>query len=188
MWSWLPTELLSYKPLTLSSVLCVPGCGHGLIITDDDDADHHNSNVSIFSHCFLVWEFIILTVLLPSSAAPFAPRYSPPVVLSSPIEPWLTVMLKQVCKVKGPLKNITQHTKHLTEILSRPSAIWTLCSLILLKVLKVLDMGLQYQTIHIKVYIMSVNMVYTNAVAFKLTPKTINTLVKFQWDVYSMYA
>lgn len=49
-------------------------------------------------------------------------------------------------------------------------------------------MGLQYQTIHIKVYIMSVNMVYTNAVAFKLTPKTINTLVKFQWDVYSMYA
>jgi hypothetical protein len=56
------------------------------------------------------------------------------------------------------------------------------------KVPKALDVGLQYQTIHIEAYIVSVDMVYTNAVAFKLTPETINALVEFQRDVYSVYA
>ncbi|GFF94892.1 conserved hypothetical protein [Aspergillus lentulus] len=55
-------------------------------------------------------------------------------------------------------------------------------------VLQELDMGLQYQTIHIKVYVVYVDMAYANAVAFKLTAKTINTLVKFHQDVYSVYA
>lgn len=90
------------------------------------------------------------TVLLPSSAAPFAPRCSPSVVLSTIIEPWLTATLKRVYKVKGPLKNVAQHTKRLKEILSLPSAIWTLCSAIFPKLPKALDVGLQYQTIHIE--------------------------------------
>ncbi|KAH3056563.1 hypothetical protein KXW16_005578 [Aspergillus fumigatus] len=128
------------------------------------------------------------TVLLPSSAAPFAPRCSPPVVLSSTIEPWLTATLKRVCKAKGPLKNVTQHMKRLKEILSRPSAIWTLCSIMLPMVPQELDAGLQYQTIHIEAYVVYVDMAYANAVAFKLTPETINTLVKFYRDVYSVYA
>lgn len=119
------------------------------------------------------------TVLLPSSAAPFAPCYSPLVVLSSTIEPWLTATLKQVCKAKGPLKNVPKHMKRLKEILSQPSAIWTLCSMMLLIVPQKLDAGLQYQTIHIEAYVVYVDMAYANAVAFKLTPETINTLVKF---------
>ncbi|GFF80517.1 hypothetical protein IFM62136_10320 [Aspergillus lentulus] len=128
------------------------------------------------------------TALLPSSAAPFAPRCSPSVVLSTIIEPWLTATLKRVCKVKGPLKNVTQHTKRLKEILSLPSAIWTLCSVMFPKIPKPLDVGLQYQTIHIEAYVVYVDMAYANAVAFKLTSETINTLVKFHREVYSVYA
>lgn len=128
------------------------------------------------------------TVLLPSSAAPFAPRCSPPVVLSSTIEPWLTATLRRVCKAKGPLKNITQHTKCLQRILSRPSAIWTLCSMLFPMAPQALDVGLQYQTIHIEAYVVYVDMAYANAVAFKLTPETINTLVKLHRDVYSVCA
>ncbi|GFF63313.1 hypothetical protein IFM51744_11118 [Aspergillus udagawae] len=127
-------------------------------------------------------------MLLPSSAAPFAPRFSPTVVLSTVIEPWLTVTLKRVRKAKGPLKNVTQHTKRLKEILSLPSAIWTLCSVIFPKVPQAQDVGLQYQMIHIEAYVVYVDMAYANTVAFKLTPETINTLVKFHRDVYSVYA
>lgn len=42
--------------------------------------------------------------------------------------------------------------------------------------------------IHIKAYIMYVNMAYVNAVAFKLTLETINTLVKLHQDIYSVCA
>ncbi|KAH1294041.1 hypothetical protein KXV81_006514 [Aspergillus fumigatus] len=51
-----------------------------------------------------------------------------------------------------------------------------------------LDVGLQYQTIHIEAYVVYVDMAYANAVAFKLTPETINTLVKLHRDVYSVCA
>lgn len=44
------------------------------------------------------------------------------------------------------------------------------------KVPKALDVGLQYQTIHIEAYVLFVDMAYANWVAFKLTPETINTL------------
>ncbi|KAL3413153.1 hypothetical protein V8F44DRAFT_633059 [Aspergillus fumigatus] len=79
----------------------------------------------------------MLTVLLLSLATLFILYYLPPV---------LTIILRRVYKVKGPLKNIIQH---------------------------------------IKSYIMYVNMAYVNAVAFKLTLETINTLVKLHQDIYS---
>ena len=66
--------------------------------------------------------------LLPASAAAFAPRGNPTVVLSK-VEQWLTATLKRVNRVKRPLNNVTQHTRCLTETLSSPNAIWTLCSL-----------------------------------------------------------
>ncbi|GFF62887.1 WD40-repeat-containing domain protein [Aspergillus udagawae] len=84
--------------------------------------------------------------------------------------------------------NVTQHTKRLKETLSLPSAIWNVCSVMLPNVPQTLDVGLQYQTIHIEAYVVYIDMAYANTVAFKLTTETINTLVKFHRDVYSVYA
>lgn len=137
------------------------------------------------------------TVLLPSSAAAFAPRSSPNVVLNTKVAPWLTATLKRVNRVKRPLNNVTQHTRCLTETLSSPNAIWTLCSLSLPKApeadLKrdenpLMEALFNYQMIHIEAYVVHVDMVSQNEVAFKLTPETIEALVDFHKDVYSVDA
>lgn len=137
------------------------------------------------------------TVLLPSSAAAFAPRSSPNVVLNTKVEPWLTATLKRVNRVKRPLNNVTQHTRCLTETLSSSSAIWTLCSLSLPKApesdLKrdenpLIEALFNYQMIHIEAYVVHVDMVSQNEVAFKLTPETIEALVDFHKDIYSVDA
>ncbi|TKA28066.1 hypothetical protein B0A49_13971, partial [Cryomyces minteri] len=47
--------------------------------------------------------------LLPASAAAFAPRSAPTVVLSSKVEPWLTQTLKRINRVKRPLNSVPQH-------------------------------------------------------------------------------
>ncbi|KAE8149647.1 hypothetical protein BDV25DRAFT_124472 [Aspergillus avenaceus] len=135
------------------------------------------------------------TVLLPSSAAAFAPRSSPNVVLNTRIEPWLTATLKRVSRVKRPLNNVTQHTRCLTETLSSSNAIWTLCSIMFPKApdaeLKkdenpLVEALFNYQMIHIEAYVVHVDMVSRNEVAFKLTPETIEALVDFHQDVYSV--
>lgn len=135
------------------------------------------------------------TVLLPASAAAFAPRSSPNVVLSRKVEPWLTATLKRVNRVKRPLNNVTQHTRCLTETLSSPNAIWTLCSLMFPKApdteLKrdenpLVEALFNHQMIHIEAYVVHVDMVSQNEVAFKLTPETIEALVDFHHDVYSV--
>ncbi|KAF7121984.1 hypothetical protein CNMCM5793_009539 [Aspergillus hiratsukae] len=137
------------------------------------------------------------TVLLPSSAAAFAPRSSPNVVLSAKIEPWLTATLKRVNRVKRPLNNVTQHTRCLTETLSSPHAIWTLCSMMFPKAPDselrkdenpLVEAIFNYQMIHIEAYVVHVDMVSQNEVAFKLTPETIEALVEFHQDVYSVDA
>lgn len=134
------------------------------------------------------------TVLLPSSAAAFAPRSSPNVVLNTKVEPWLTATLKRVNRVKRPLNNVTQHTKCLTETLSSPNALWILCSLSLPKAPEsdlrkddnpLVEALVNYQMIHIEAYVVHVDMVSQNEVAFKLTPETIEALVDFHKDVYS---
>ncbi|QQK41211.1 aliphatic nitrilase [Penicillium digitatum] len=133
------------------------------------------------------------TVLLPSSAAAFAPRSSPNVVLSTKVEPWLTVTLKRVNRVKRPLNNVIQHTRCLTEKLSSKNAIWTLCSMMCTKApqseLEKNENQLwealhNHQIIHIEAYVVHVDMVSRNEVAFKLTPETIESLVDFHKDVY----
>ncbi|KAJ9198686.1 hypothetical protein DTO164E3_5157 [Paecilomyces variotii] len=134
------------------------------------------------------------TVLLPASAAAFAPRSSPNVVLNK-VEPWLTATLKRVNRVKRPLNNVNQHTRCLTETLSSPNAIWTLCSIMFPKApdaeLRKDDNPLvealfNYQMVHIEAYVVHVDMVSQNEVAFKLTPETIEALVEFHKDVYSV--
>ncbi|KAL2822507.1 hypothetical protein BJX63DRAFT_122345 [Aspergillus granulosus] len=134
-------------------------------------------------------------VLLPSSAAAFAPRSSPNVVLNSRIEPWLTATLKRVNRVKRPLNNVSQHTRCLTETLSSPNAIWTLCSMMFPKAPEselrkdenpLVEALFNYQMIHMEAYVVHVDMVSQNEVAFKLTPETIEALVDYHKDVYSV--
>ncbi|KAA8644696.1 hypothetical protein EYZ11_003520 [Aspergillus tanneri] len=135
------------------------------------------------------------TVLLPSSAAAFAPRSSPNVVLNTRIEPWLTATLKRVNRVKRPLNNVTQHTRCLTETLSSPNAIWTLCSMTFPKAPEselrkdenpLVEAIFNYQMVHMEAYVVHVDMVSQNEVAFKLTPETIESLVEFHKDIYSV--
>lgn len=137
------------------------------------------------------------TVLLPSSAAAFAPRSSPNVVLNTKVAPWLTATLKRVNRVKRPLNNVTQHTRCLTETLSSTNAIWTLCSMMFTKAPEselrkdenpLIEGLFNYQMIHVEAYVVHVDMVSRNEVAFKLTPETIEALVDFHKDIYSVDA
>ncbi|KAK2736152.1 hypothetical protein FQN57_000883 [Myotisia sp. PD_48] len=136
----------------------------------------------------------MLTSLLPASAAAFAPRSSPTVVLSR-VEPWLTQTLKRVNRVKRPLNNVNQHTRCLTETLSSPNAIWTLSSVMLPKAPEselqndenpLVDALFNYELVHMEAYVVHVDMVSRNEIAFKLTPETIETLVDHHKEVYSV--
>ncbi|KAH7039801.1 uncharacterized protein B0I36DRAFT_225070, partial [Microdochium trichocladiopsis] len=131
--------------------------------------------------------------LLPASAAAFAPRASSVnVVLGSKVEPWLTQTLKRINKVKRPLNSVPQHQRCLTEHLSNEKAIWTLASLMLAKSPEadlrqdenpVVEALFSYQLVHLEAYIVHVDMVLRNEVAYKLTPDTIESLIEHHKDV-----
>lgn len=132
--------------------------------------------------------------LLPASAAAFAPRSAPTIVLNSRVEPWLTQALKRVNRTKRPLNSVTQHYRCLTETLSGSGAIWTLASLmvprapdsLLRKDPNLLTEALSnLQFIHIEAYVVHVDMVSQNDVAFKLTIDSINSLVTYHKVIYS---
>ena len=134
-------------------------------------------------------------VLLPASAAPHAPRSDPNIVLGTTVDPWLTATLKRVSRVRRPLNNAPQHARCLIETLSSPSAIWTLCSLILPKAPEaelrkdknpLVEALFNYKKITIEAYIVHIDMVSQNEVAFKLTPETIEALVEYHKDVHSV--
>lgn len=133
--------------------------------------------------------------LLPASAAAFAPRSAPTVVLNSKVEPWLTQTLKRTNRVKRPLNSVPQHYRCLTDTLSGAAAIWTLCSLMLPKAPDselrkdsnpLVEALFNYQLIHIEAYVVHVDMVSQYEVAFKLTPETIEALVEYHKDIYSI--
>jgi hypothetical protein len=135
------------------------------------------------------------TILLPASAAAFAQRSTCNIVLSSKVEPWLTATLKRINRIKRPLNSVPQHTRCLTETLSSPNAIWTLCSLMLSKAPDsdlrkdsnpLIEALFNYQLIHIEAYVVHVDMVSQNEVAFKLTPETIETLVEYHKEIFSI--
>ena len=137
------------------------------------------------------------TTLLPASAAAFAPRASPTVVLNSRPEPWLTATLKRVNRVKRPLNNVTQHTRCLTDLLSSQKALWNLCSIMVPKTPESEERKEEdstshpmanYQLLHIEAYVVHVDMVSQHEVAFKLTPETIESLVDYHKEVYSVDA
>ncbi|PHH87848.1 hypothetical protein CDD83_8322 [Cordyceps sp. RAO-2017] len=129
--------------------------------------------------------------LLPASAAAFAPRASSVnVVLGSKVEPWLTQTLKRINRVKRPLNSVPQHQRCLAETLSSPNAIWNLASLMLPKLPEAdmpenaLDDLFSHQLIHVEAYIVHVDMVLRNEVAFKLTTDSIDALVTYHQDVH----
>ncbi|KFH47997.1 hypothetical protein ACRE_012780 [Hapsidospora chrysogenum ATCC 11550] len=129
--------------------------------------------------------------LLPASAAAFAPRASSVnVVLGSKVEPWLTKTLKRINRVKRPLNSVPQHQRCLTETLSSPNAIWTLASLMLPK-LPEADMPadpnenmFSHRFIHVEAYIVHVDMVLRNEVAYKLTTDSIEALVEYHKEIH----
>jgi hypothetical protein len=133
--------------------------------------------------------------LLPASAAAFAPRASSVnVVLGSKVEPWLTQTLKRINRVKRPLNSIPQHQRCLTETLSSSNAIWTLASVMLPKCPEA-DMPTEaheqyfsYQLVHIEAYIVHVDMVLRNEVAYKLTTDTIAALVEYHEKIHCVDA
>ncbi|KAI6816038.1 hypothetical protein KC332_g615 [Hortaea werneckii] len=135
--------------------------------------------------------------LLPASAQAFAPRSAPTIVLNTKVEPWLTQTLKRINKIKRPLNSVPQHFRCLTETLGGPSAIWQLASLMLPKAPEAelrkdsnpLIEGLfNFQLIHIEAYVVHVDMVSQYEVAFKLTPETIDSLIDYHRDIYSVDA
>lgn len=136
--------------------------------------------------------------LLPASAAAFAPRASSVnVVLGSKVEPWLTQTLKRINKVKRPLNSVPQHQRCLTETLSSPNAIWTLTSLMLPNAPEselrrdsnpLVEAIFNYKLIHVEAYIVHVDMVLRNEVAFKLTPDSIEALIEHHKDIYCVNA
>ena len=135
--------------------------------------------------------------LLPASAAAFAPRSAPTIVLNSKVEPWLTQTLKRINRIKRPLNSVPQHYRCLTETLSGPAAIWTLCSIMLPKAPDselrkdpnpLVEAMFNYQLIHVEAYVVHVDMVSQHEVAFKLTPETIDALIEYHKDIFSVDA
>ena len=135
--------------------------------------------------------------LLPASAAAFAPRSAPTVVLPSKVESWLTQTLKRTNRVKRPLNSAAQHYRCLSETLAGPSAIWTLCSIMLPRAPAselqtnsnpLVEAMFNYQLLHIEAYVVHVDMVSQHEVAFKLTTETIEMLVEYHRDIFSVDA
>ena len=134
--------------------------------------------------------------LLPSSAAAFSARAAPNIVLNTKVDPFMTSTLKRVAR-KRPLNSVAQHFRCLTELLSTPSAIWTLCTLFLQrapaeKLIKdenpLVEAVFNYQMLSIEAYVVHVDMVSQNEVAFKLTPETIESLIEYHKDIHSVDA
>ncbi|KAM5528053.1 hypothetical protein FOXYSP1_19322 [Fusarium oxysporum f. sp. phaseoli] len=133
--------------------------------------------------------------LLPASAAPFARRASSvQVVLASKVEPWLTKTLKRIMTEKRPLNSVQQHKEYLCEILSSPNAIWTLTSLMLPKAPEsdfkrdasnpLIEAIMNYELVHVEAYVVHIDMVLENEVAYKLTKDTIDVLVRYHKEIH----
>jgi hypothetical protein len=133
--------------------------------------------------------------LLPASAAAFAPRSNPTIVLGSRVETWLTQTLKRISLVKRPLNSVPQHDRFLTETLGASSAIWLLSSIMLpnaphSKLRKDSDPLREaianYTLTSVQAYVVHVDMVSQHEVAFKLTQDTIDALIDYHNEIYSV--
>jgi len=136
--------------------------------------------------------------LLSASAAAFTLHASSVnVVLGSKVEPWLTKTLKRINRIKRPLNSVSQHQGCLTETLSSPHAIWTIASLMLPKAPdselrkdsnSLIEAISNYQLVHLEAYVVHVDMVLQNEVAYKLTSDTIEPLIEYHKDIHCVNA
>jgi hypothetical protein len=133
--------------------------------------------------------------LLPASAQAFAPRSPPTIVLNSKVEQWLTQTLKRINKIKRPLNSVPQHQRCLTETLSGDAAIWSLCSIMLPRKPDselvrdsnpLVEAMFNYQLVYVDAYVVHVDMVSQHEVVFKLTQDSIDALVDYHKDIYSV--
>lgn len=132
--------------------------------------------------------------LLPATAQAFAKRSPPNIVLNSKVEPWLTQTLKRINKIKRPLNSVPQHFRCLTETLGHDNALWALCSIMLPKAPDselrrdsnpLIEALFNHQLLHVEAYVVHVDMVSQNEVAFKLTTDTIDALVEYHKEIFS---
>lgn len=133
--------------------------------------------------------------LLPATAQAFAKRAPPNIVLNSKVEAWLTQTLKRINKIKRPLNSVPQHFRCLTETLGHENAIWSLCSIMLPKAPDaelrrdsnpLVEALFNYQLLHVEAYVVHVDMVSQHEVAYKLTTETIDALVEYHKDIFSV--
>ncbi|TGZ79178.1 hypothetical protein EX30DRAFT_355836 [Ascodesmis nigricans] len=134
-------------------------------------------------------------LLLPATASPFAARGKPNVVLKNKVDPWLTANLKRINRIKRPLNSVPQHMKCLTETLAQPSAIWNLCTMMIEKAPTaqldssethhpVSEALMACKLLHIRAYVVAVDLVLTNEISFKLAADTIDELITYHRHVY----
>lgn len=131
-------------------------------------------------------------VLLPNTASPYLPRSPTQVVLNRTVEPWLTEILKNINRTKRRLRSASQHVQFLTEILSSTAALWNLCTLAVSKAPKIqlvkdpnplIEALNNTKLLHVHAYVVYVDLV-SNQISFKLSPDTIQELIKYHKDVY----
>lgn len=127
-------------------------------------------------------------LLLPDTALPFQPRSSPNIVLNSKVDAWLTLTLKRINRIKRPLNSVPQHKRCLLETLSLPTSLWHLCTLFVLRSPSshinahenpLTDSFNRYTPLHIKAYVVHVDLVLSDEVAFKLTKDCIQELTEY---------
>ncbi|KAK4243573.1 hypothetical protein C7999DRAFT_36099 [Corynascus novoguineensis] len=108
--------------------------------------------------------------LLPASAAAFAPRASSIiVVLGSKVEPWLRQTLKRINKIKRPFNSAPE-----SELRKDADPL--------------VEALFNYQVIHLEAYVVHVDMVLRNDVAYKLTPDTIESLIEYHKNIHCVDA
>lgn len=131
--------------------------------------------------------------LLPASAAAFAPRTAPTVVLPTRVERWLTDTLKRINRVKRPLNSAPQHQRCLVETLAGTNAIWSLAAFIIPKAPEaqlvkdhnpLVEALSNCKMVQVEAYVVHIDLVSQHEVAFKLTAPTIATLVDYYKNIY----
>lgn len=132
--------------------------------------------------------------LLPATAVAFAPRTTPNIVLDRRPEPWLTRTLARSKRNKRPPRSAQQHHRCLSTTLSAPSAIWMLASIMVPcrpdddDALHQTDSSDQaaydHRLLHIRAYVVHVDMVAQHEIAFKLAQDSIDALTDYHRDVY----
>ena len=132
-------------------------------------------------------------ILLPRSAAAYAPRSKPTVVLPTRTEPWVKETLKRIHCKKRPLNSAPQQQDCLETLLVGEHAIWSLAAFVIPSVPEarmtknenpLAEALANCKMVHVTGYVVHIDMVAEHEVAFKLTQETITTLIDYYRNIY----